>query len=334
MKNLDDEFPRLLALHSAVFFGNVVVERAVGIEKVDYFEVVPLSDFPVVRVVGGRNLHHSRPEFLVDVAVGDYRDFLVDEGKDDLLSDKILVPLVIGIDGDGSIAEERLRARRGDLDSSRTVGKIIINMVHRTLRVDVVDLVVRKRRTAAGTPVHEILPLVHKPALVQRDENIADSLRKPLVVGKALARPVHGIPELLLLPDNRVVMLVRHFPRPFYELLAPEVVPPLAFLLERALDDVLRRDSGVVRSRNPERVVALHAVIADDDILKRVVQPVTHMKDARHVRRRNDDGVVYVLRLAESANGVVAVGIRLEISLLDPFRVDSVLEFLRVVCLL
>jgi hypothetical protein len=73
--------------------------------------------------------------------------------------------------------------------------------------------------------------------------------------------------------------------------LAPQVFLGLALLLELPLDHVLGRDARVVGAGHPERVVAVHPLVADQDVLQRVVERVAQMKRAGDVRRRDDDAV-------------------------------------------
>ena len=51
----------------------------------------------------------------------------------------------------------------------------------------------------------------------------------------------------------------------------------------------LRRDAGVVDARQPERVVAAHAVVADHDVLDHEGQRMADVERAGDVRRRLDD---------------------------------------------
>ena len=56
----------------------------------------------------------------------------------------------------------------------------------------------------------------------------------------------------------------------------------------------------MVVARLPERVVALHAVPADEDVLERAVQRVAHVEVAGDVRRRDADDVGLVAARAGS----------------------------------
>ena len=65
----------------------------------------------------------------------------------------------------------------------------------------------------------------------------------------------------------------------------------LAGLFQRALDNRLRGDAGVIGAGQPEHFLAVHARLAGEDVLDGVVEDVTHRKHAGDVRRGNDDGI-------------------------------------------
>ena len=78
------------------------------------------SDFKVIEVVRGRDLHAAGTELAVDIAVGDDRNRAAGERKDEFLADQGRVALVFGVDGDGLVAEQRFGTGRGDDDAFRS----------------------------------------------------------------------------------------------------------------------------------------------------------------------------------------------------------------------
>ena len=60
-------------------------------------------------------------------------------------------------------------------------------------------------------------------------------------------------------------------------------------LHELPLDHHLGGDAGVIGARLPQHVAAVHAPVAAEDVLQRVVERMAHMQIAGDVRRRNDD---------------------------------------------
>ena len=79
----------------------------------------------------------------------------------------------------------------------------------------------------------------------------------------------------------------------------------------------------MVGTGKPKRLETFHALISDYGVLNGIVEGVSHMKLPRDIGRRNDNGK----RL------FVLIGLSVKILFVQPFFVDSVLEGLRVVCL-
>lgn len=98
----------------------------------------------------------------------------------------------------------------------------------------------------------------------------------------------------MILPAELVLPL----PDAIDELLAPELVAAGVLLLAQVfLDPRLGRDPGVVGAGEPADLLALHAVIADQDILQRVVEHMAERQDAGDVRRRNHDRIGFLRRV-------------------------------------
>ena len=91
----------------------------------------------------------------------------------------------------------------------------------------------------------------------------------------------------------------------------------VVFLLQQALHHHLRGDAGMVGARLPQHVAPAHALEADENVLDRVVERVAHMQRARHIGRRDHDGVGLGLRLAA----------RLEEAALLPFGIEPGFDF-------
>ena len=75
-----------------------------------------------------------------------------------------------------------------------------------------------------------------------------------------------GTPYSVVIPPPNVTGIL-HMGHALKELLAPEILTAQALLVKRLLDDALRGNAGVVRARNPERVAASLAAIADENVL-------------------------------------------------------------------
>ena len=103
------------------------------------------------------------------------------------------------------------------------------------------------------------------------------------------------------------------FVRLFEEGLPPDVVAGLALGGELPLQEHVHGDGSVIGAGDPQRVVAVHALVADEDVLQRVVEGVPPVQRARDVGRRDDDAV----------GGLGGGGIGAEQSALFPFAVPA-----------
>jgi hypothetical protein len=74
------------------------------------------------------------------------------------------------------------------------------------------------------------------------------------------------------------------------ERLAAHVGALHALALEVALDHHLGGDAGMVHADHPQRVLALEAGVADENVLERVVESVADVQRTGDVGRRDDDG--------------------------------------------
>ena len=213
--------------------------------------------------------------------------------------------------GDGSVAKHGLRPRGGNHDVSRCVVGVkgaaferIAQMPEVTLHLDLLDFEVGDGGEQLRVPIDEALVLVDEAGAVEIDEHLAHGAGQSLVHGEALARPVAGGAEPLQLVDDQPARLVLPLPDAGDELVAAEIpAVRLLALHQLPLDHHLRGDAGMIHPRLPQHVAAAHALEAGQHVLQRVVERVTHMQRAGHVRRRNDDGVGPRRRPAGLARG-------------------------------
>ena len=209
-----------------------------------------------------------------------------------LFAHQVLIALVGGVDGHAGVAQHGLGPGRGHHQiTPRLAHDGIAQMPQIARLLLVLHLGVGQRRDAVGAPVDDAGALIDQALLIQGDEHLAHGLRAALVHGEAGAAPVAGGAHFALLAHDGVSVLVLPVPDALQELLAAQVVaaqslPDAEVLLH--LD--LGGDAGVVRAGQPQGVVALHALIADQDVLQRAVHGVSHVQLAGDVGGRHNDG--------------------------------------------
>ena len=151
-------------------------------------------------------------------------------GRIDMLADQSLVALVVGMHGDGGVAEHGLGPRGGDDDVGRCIVGIegaaferIAEMPEMALHLDLLDFEIGDRGEQLRVPIDEALVLVDQPCAVELDEHLAHGAGQPLVHGEALARPVAGGAEPLQLVDDRAAGFLLPLPDALDEVLAAQV---------------------------------------------------------------------------------------------------------------
>ena len=309
----------LVAVHAVIF--SAVYDLCVVVEYEDILEVMPLSDLKVVRVVAGRHLDAAGAEVHLDIVVGDDGYLAAHERQDAGLADDVRVALVVRVHGDAGVAQHGLGTGSGDDEVAGAVGERVADVPEVARLVDVLDLRVGERGGALGTPVDDSLALVDELFLIKVNEGLAHGAGAGIVHGEALALPVAGGAEGLELLDYPVAVFVLPGPDLVQELFAPEVEAGLALVTQLFLNLYLRGDAGVVIARQPERGVAVHALVADEHVLDGLVKGVAQVQLARDVRGRDDDGEGLLFR--------VALGV--EVVALEPHVVDLLFDLFGVV---
>ncbi len=280
----------------------------------------------IVGIVRRRDLDGTRAERRIDqLAVGDDGDVTVHQGDRDPLADQVLVALVLGMDGDGGVAEHGFRARGGKADELRGGAGVGFDRITKRPKAAFdrfgERLVVGDGGLQLRVPIDE--------AFAAKDETVAEHLEELFahrpgadrIEREAHARPIAATAELAQLTENARFVLILPLPNALHQRLASQIMACLFFLLEdEAFDDRLGGDPGVVGARHVKCVEALHAPPADEHVLQGVVERVPHVQRAGDIGRRDDDG-----------EWLPAIGFAVEVTMLVPKREPLLLGFFRIV---
>ena len=204
---------------------------------------------------------------------------------------QVSVAQVSGIHRNCSVSQHCLRTRRGHHNEiARATHHRVTNLVELPLCLLVNYLEVAHRRHTPRAPVHDVLAAIDQSFLIQPDERLAHSARHALVHREVLARPVHRRPEALHLLQNHSTVVLLPAPHARFKGFTPDVAAVDSLTGKLALHHELGRDAGMVGSRQPQSGNPLHPLPANDDVDLRVLQHVTHVQVASHVRRRERQG--------------------------------------------
>ena len=110
----DDLLARFEAIESAISRGSCVVQLAEGIEHIDFFETMTLSDFEVVEVVRRCDLDRAGALLGIGIFVRDDRNLAADERQLHLRAgfDERRITLILGMHCNARVAQHCLRPRR------------------------------------------------------------------------------------------------------------------------------------------------------------------------------------------------------------------------------
>ncbi len=160
----EDALLRLILCQPGELTGRVV-HPSVRADHSQLGKVVVETDLVVRRVVCRRDLECSRSEVALDALVGDHRNVTLDPRHDDLTADRVPVALVVGMDRDGHVAQDRRRTDRRDRDVPVPVGERVADVRQRVVDVLVRELEVGEGGQVVWAPVPDPVRTVD-PALV------------------------------------------------------------------------------------------------------------------------------------------------------------------------
>ena len=319
----NDRLPAGVAVH-AMILAAVFVDGAVVVEDADDLQIVPQADFKVVGVMRRGHFDRAGAEADLAVFIAHDGDLPIHNGQDAGLADQVLELFILGVDSHAGITHHGFRTGRGDDDIAAAVGQRVADIPEMAGLVGVFDLRVGQRSHAVRTPVDDAAALIDEALVVKLAERLTDGLGAALVHREARARPVAADAHLLLLLHDAVSVLLLPRPDALEELLAAKIVAGQIFFGAQPLLDLdLRGDARVIDAGDPEGTVALHPLVAGQDILEGGVHRMAHMELSGDVGGRHDDGI----RL------FVGVGVCVEAVVLHPHLIDGVLDELGIILL-
>ncbi len=145
------------------------------------------ADREVGRIVARRHLQRARPELTLDERVRDDRHAPLDVRHDRFLADELAVALVLRMNRDRDVRQDRRRTDGCDRDAALTVRKRIRDVQQCVVDVDVVELEIRQRARVEWTPVDDAVVAVDPAAAVQVDEKAHHGARVLVVERESLA---------------------------------------------------------------------------------------------------------------------------------------------------
>ena len=265
----------------------------------DLRQIVPLARFEVVGIVRGRDLYYASAEFRIGQLIENDRNLPIHQRQHDGLAVQIEIARVARVDGHRGVAQHGLRPRRRHHQVTVRADHRITNVPQVPLRLFVLDFEIGEHGLALWAPIHHVLATVDETLFPEPDEHLAHRARKSRVHGEALAAPVAAQAHANHLALDGVAVLLFPLPDARDEFFATDLAAARALLSELPHHHHLGRDAGMIRSRQPERVVPAHAMPADCAIDLAMLEHVSNVQRTGHVgwwndQRKHRRGTFYV----------------------------------------
>ncbi|MNJ49568.1 hypothetical protein D3C77_448060 [compost metagenome] len=100
---LDDLLAAFTAVHALVFTGCLIHLSAL-IHNGNLRQVMAKPYFKVIWIMGRRNFHRPAAKFLVNIIIGNNRDFPVYNRQQQRLTDQMAISLILGVNSNSCIA--------------------------------------------------------------------------------------------------------------------------------------------------------------------------------------------------------------------------------------
>ena len=147
----------------------------------------------VIDIVRGSHLDHACSKCEVHVVVRNDRDLPVAKWQVHAFSDERFVALVLGIDHDGDVTQERFWPGGGHYQAFARTHHGVSDKPQRALFFVAFDLQIGDGGFENRVPIDQTLATVNQPLLVKPHEGFAHHLAQMVVHGEVFARPVHAV---------------------------------------------------------------------------------------------------------------------------------------------
>ena len=139
----------------------------------------------------GGDLDATRAEFHVNIVISNDRYAPVRQGQNNLLADQVLVALIVGVHGNGRIAQHGFGSGGRDHQVFfRVVGQRVAEMPEVTGFFFRHHLKIRNGGLQLRIPVDEALAAIDQAFIVESDKDFENSARQALVHRESFSFPV------------------------------------------------------------------------------------------------------------------------------------------------
>ncbi len=122
------------------------------------------------------NFDCAGTEFFINVRISNNRDFTISQRQLQHLADKMLVAVIIGIDGNGLVAEKSFRTGSGNNNAFRTIGCRITNFPKFTFLFFGFNFQIGNGALKLRIPINQTGSFINKAFSVKLNEAVSHCL--------------------------------------------------------------------------------------------------------------------------------------------------------------
>lgn len=317
-----------------VGFRNISIHSAVFGDNRDAFEIVALTNFKIVEIVGGGDFNGASTVFRIGVFVGDDRNLAVGEGEFDKATDEVLVARIIGVDCNGGVTEKSFGASGADdnlgvfdigIIIGATIGgtdDLVGDIPEVTRFVLVFNFDVGKGSLVVRAEIDELFTTINHTVVPHFLESLVNAGDDVLVKSESEIIPSTRGTKSAKLELHIATLLLDKVPNAGIKFIARVFKASVAFFFEGAFVDDPSFETGVIGARNIPSVFATEAVVAGEGIFESNGEAMADVEITVSVGRWHDDRItIFCIRLI----GVDDFG-RIKSARMLPFGVDLGLE--------
>ena len=220
-----------------------------------------------------------------------------------MLANKIGISWVIWINRHSSIAQQGFWPSGGDynivlaVQCFDPVSQGVAQIPHFTFDITIFDFQIGDGGMQFRIPVDQSFAAVDQTILMQADKSLLYRCIEALVHGEAFGFPVHRVTQTAHLTHNGIARLLFPLPGLFDKFFTAQCFTTgLPLSGKFAFDNHLRGDTRMITAHLPQRIFALHTVIACQSIHNAMLKGMADMQATSYIRGRDHYAVGVFLR--------------------------------------
>ena len=184
-------FPCFVTIHAGIL-RIIVCNFCIVSHNIDDWQVMPQTNFKVVRVVGWGNLYNACSEVHFYIVIGNNRNFPMYQRQNQSLANQMLIPFIIRVDCNGRITQQGFWTGGCQFQIAAAILQRIPQVPEMTCLVFIFDFCIGNGSQAFRTPVNNPFAPINQAFFIVANEYFLDCLIAAFIHGEPFPFPVTG----------------------------------------------------------------------------------------------------------------------------------------------